>query len=293
MALAHRSPTSLRLALLLMAMVGCGGGSGGSDPAPPPPPPTPITISFQPHLDSTDDTYVGLTAVVTGTTDTRVDWSIVEPGGGSLLPTSDPLTRYFQPPSDREGTFHVRAARTAAPSQFVEAAIQVRHPVRMFLEPAGPIALGSTHAFTATVTRTSDTRVTWSVIGEGHGTIDAAGVYTPPSLPGLYQVTATSLADPTVSQSTSALVYDPTATVTLSPASQTVAAGSTVVLTSGIQPEHPATLMASWMEGPAPWTLNRMGNTLYATVNKPGTYTVHIQYFLDPRLEATATIVVP
>lgn len=60
--------------------------------------------------------------------------------------------------------------------------------------PANPtIATGSTQQFTATVTSDLNTAVTWSASG---GTIDAGGLYTAPSLPGSYVVTATSVANP-------------------------------------------------------------------------------------------------
>jgi hypothetical protein len=72
---------------------------------------------------------------------------------------------------------------------------------------------GGMQAFTATVTGTSNTAVTWSV-PSGHGTIAQMGTdsatYTAPAIAGMYTLTATSQAD--------ASKYD-TATVTVTSAS--------------------------------------------------------------------------
>src|SRR5437016_10042264 len=63
------------------------------------------------------------------------------------------------------------------------------------------VAVGKTAQFTAAVTGTSNTAVTWSVVGgAGNGTISSAGLYTaPPTVPNPPQVTltATSQADST------------------------------------------------------------------------------------------------
>lgn len=65
--------------------------------------------------------------------------------------------------------------------------------VAVSLEPAtGALSTGSTQRFTATVTGTSDTSVTWSATG---GDITRGGVYTAPETAGTYTVRATSVAD--------------------------------------------------------------------------------------------------
>ncbi len=58
---------------------------------------------------------------------------------------------------------------------------------------------GASRAFTATVTNTTNTAVTWSVVENSGGTITQAGVYTAPPLPGTFTVKAVSQADPTKS----------------------------------------------------------------------------------------------
>lgn len=57
-----------------------------------------------------------------------------------------------------------------------------------------------TQSFTATVTRTNNTTVTWSVQeGAAGGSITSAGAYTAPQATGTYHVVATSQADNTKS----------------------------------------------------------------------------------------------
>jgi hypothetical protein len=57
---------------------------------------------------------------------------------------------------------------------------------------------GATRQFTASVTGTTNTAVTWSATG---GTVSSTGVYTAPSTTGTYTVRATSVADTTKSSS--------------------------------------------------------------------------------------------
>lgn len=58
--------------------------------------------------------------------------------------------------------------------------------------------VNQTCQFTATVTGTSNTAVTWSVQESNGGTV-TAGLYQAPGIPGTYHVVATSVADPTKS----------------------------------------------------------------------------------------------
>lgn len=69
------------------------------------------------------------------------------------------------------------------------------------------LAPEATCTFTAEVTGTTDTTVTWSVQEPGGGTITAGGFYTAPATEGTYHVVATSVADPTVSDSAEVTVH--------------------------------------------------------------------------------------
>ena len=68
--------------------------------------------------------------------------------------------------------------------------------VTLSLIPADPVLPGGAiQAFAATVTGLADRRITWSTTG---GIITSTGVYTAPSTPGRYAVTATCVSAPTV-----------------------------------------------------------------------------------------------
>jgi hypothetical protein len=87
---------------------------------------------------------------------------------------------------------------------------------------------GGTQQFTATVSGSSNTAVTWS-FSPVMGTLSAAGLYTAPasiSTVQSVQVTATSVADPTKS-SVATITLNPTVTVSVSPAAISLGQGQT------------------------------------------------------------------
>lgn len=96
--------------------------------------------------------------------------------------------------------------------------------------PAASVGVGKAQQFTATVTGTSNTAVTWNVIGgSSNGTVTNSGLYTAPATvpnPPQVSVTATSQADATKSASAIATVTTTTAasgSVSVSPSTATVA----------------------------------------------------------------------
>ena len=81
--------------------------------------------------------------------------------------------------------------------------------VGMTISPStATVTAKSTKTFTASVSNSANTQVTWSVVEAGGGTITSSGVYTAPSTAGTYHVKAVSSADSTKSA---------TATVTVTP----------------------------------------------------------------------------
>ena len=87
--------------------------------------------------------------------------------------------------------------------------------ISVSISPASAtVAAGGTAQFSATVSGTSNTAVTWSVDGvaggnSSVGTISASGLYTAPSAAGSHTVTATSAADTSKSASASVTVTAP------------------------------------------------------------------------------------
>ncbi len=174
---------------------------------------------------------VALAATVTGTANTAVSWSVVEAGGGTVSGTG----LYTAPGSG--GTFHVAATSAADSTKQGQAVVTVVAPVvAITVSPAsGAVDACETIQFTATVTGSGNTAVTWSLQeGAAGGTISASGLYTAPSGPGTYHVVATSVADPTKSVVAAVVVSERILAVAVTPAAVTVAPGGTAQFTASI-----------------------------------------------------------
>jgi hypothetical protein len=81
------------------------------------------------------------------------------------------------------------------------------------VSPSSPLVeTDGTQSFTAEVSGTADTAVTWSIEEPGGGTIvstgDASATYTAPSVASTYHVVATSVADASKTGSAEARVYE-------------------------------------------------------------------------------------
>src|SRR5437773_4281350 len=112
--------------------------------------------------------------------------------------------------------------------------------VHVSISPANPSVFSSlTQQFTATVTNTTDTRVTWSTT---KGTISNTGLYTAPlvSRDNAVSVPATSVADPTKSA---------TATVTVMPPVKVSVTPTGVVMNSGTTQPFKATVTGTLRNG--------------------------------------------
>ncbi len=138
------------------------------------------------------------TATVTGTTNSAVNWTVAEDGGGTFT------SGVYTAPATA-GTYHLVATSAADPSKSATATITV--PISITLSPTSKtMGPGEQQQFTATVTGTGNHDVIWSVaewqpsnFGGQNPPIDQTGLLTAPSQNGIYHVVATSLADPSVS----------------------------------------------------------------------------------------------
>ena len=121
------------------------------------------------------------TATVTGSTNTAVTWSIASGAG-----TIDATTGIYTAPATMPATAVVttiRATSQASPSSSATASITIAPPpIVVSITPAtASVQAGKTQTFTATVTGTNNTAVTWSITG-GLGSIGAStGIYTAPA----------------------------------------------------------------------------------------------------------------
>ncbi len=176
---------ALVLFALLVVLTDCGGGRGGSGN------PIPIVVSIAP---STTNLLQGgvqsFTAIITGTSNSAVNWSVQEGAAGGSITN---MGVYTAP--NISGTFHVIATSQADTARSAAATVTV---VQLTVSPAsdvlGPLGV---RAFSATA------NVTWSVqegtVGGSITPITASGQdtaqYTAPNTTGLFHVVATSVQD--------------------------------------------------------------------------------------------------
>jgi hypothetical protein len=132
--------------------------------------------------------HTQFTATVSGTTNTAVTWKA---SGGTVTTTG-----YYTAPSSA-GTYTVTAASVASSTKTASAVVTVSQSgqVSISVSPAtANVPVGGRQQFSALVSGTSNTAVTWSASG---GTITTSGMYTAPTRAGTYTVKATSVAAPT------------------------------------------------------------------------------------------------
>lgn len=133
-------------------------------------------------------------AVVTGTDDGSVTWSVDETAGGTI--DGDGL---YTAPS-QAGTFHLRATSVSDDTVSGTALVYVSAapaPTVSVSPASATVPAGGAQQFLATVTGATATAVSWSVEEAAGGTITATGLYTAPAKAGTYHVRATSAVDGT------------------------------------------------------------------------------------------------
>lgn len=133
---------------------------------------------------------LAFTATVTGAANKSVTWSVQEAGGGSV----DGAGHYTAP--NTNGTYHLVATSVADATRNASVPITVVQGVAVGVTPATiTLDQGATNDFTAQVTGSTNTAVTWTVQETAGGTVTSAGKYTAPATAGTYHVKATSVAD--------------------------------------------------------------------------------------------------
>jgi Bacterial Ig-like domain (group 2) len=203
-----RSSTSERfhpgtIALVIAAVMGvwgCGGSPASSPPASPPP--RLISVTVTPNsVTVVRGATQSFAAMVTGTTNTAVAWSVQEPSGGTIDSAG-----LYTAPQHGDGTFHVVATSQANSAAKGIAAVVVPM-AQVTISPAAVTMLpGGSRTFAAAVSGVANTGVTWTIQETGGGLITAAGLYTAPSAEGFYHVLATSVEDTTVTASSTITV---------------------------------------------------------------------------------------
>src|SRR5260221_1312067 len=175
------------------------------------------------------------TATVTGSSNTGASWSIspqvgsISSGGLYTAPASIPSAQSVRVP----------ASSLADPTKTAVAMVGLTPtslgptPVSITLGPANTsLQVSQTQQFTATVSGSSNTGVSWS-LNPQVGSI-ASGLYTAPATISSAQnvtVTATSLADPTKT-ATAVVALIPAVSITLGPANSSLLASQTQPITA-------------------------------------------------------------
>ena len=180
------------------------------------------------------------TATVTGTSNTAVTWSLSGAGcSGSACGalTTNGLSAVYTAPSAAPSPASVSVIATSAAdsSQSASAAVTVVSSIVVTVSPTSiSVPTGATQQFSASVTGTSTTGVTWTVQGSGCsgttcGAINSSGLYTAPSTPpspATVTVTAASVADPSQTNSAFVSIISATSANPISPSTSTGTTGS-------------------------------------------------------------------
>ncbi len=242
---------------------------------------TPTAVTLYPSQTQT------FTTTVTNASNTAVTWSL-SPAVGSISAAG----LYTAPASIANAQTVIVTATSVADSTIsASASISLSPPISVALTPTtGILEASQTQAFTATVSNTSNTAVTWS-LSPAVGSISTAGLYTAPaSIPTeqTITVTATSVADSTKSASASMSLVVPTLSINTT----SVAFGNVVVNTPATQS---VTLTST---GSGPVTINSVvvtgagfavvsWPTSPVTLNPTQTATLLVQF--EPTVTGSAT----
>ena len=283
----HQSQRLLKtrtLAALLLSL-GCALSSCSGDPPPVLPPDILVAIS-----PSTVALVPGATkqfiAVVSGSDNTAVTFSVTESNGGSITAAG----LYTAPAAP--GSFHVVAASVADPTRKSTAVVVVVPPgVTVALSPtSASVVTGASQQFTATVTGSANTAAAWSVTEASGGTISAGGLYTAPTAAGTFHVVATSAAD-TSTTATAVVTVTATAVVaiTLSPPTAALQFGATQQFTATVTGSANTSVTYSVTEASG-GTVTAAG--LYTAPDAAGTFHVVATSAADTSKTSTATVTV-
>jgi hypothetical protein len=228
-------------------------------------------------------------ATVTGTANTAVSWSVLE---GAVGGTIDMTGTYSAPGAS--GTYHVVATSQAVTSSNAVATVTVAGTptVVVTISPkTASLAVGAVEQFTAVVTGTSTTSVTWSVQeSSACGTISSAGLYTAPSAAATCHVVATSTVDATKSDVATITVGSTAVTVAVSPSSAAVDGCGTLNLAATVGGSSNTAVTWSVEEGAAGGSITSAG--VYTAPTTSGVYHAVATSQADATVSAMATLTV-
>jgi hypothetical protein len=230
---------------LVAVLGGCGGSSSSTSSS------QPVTISPTSATVTISGTQQ-FTATVQAT-DTNVTWQINGTTGGDATHGTISGTGLYTAPAVVPSTpvVTVTAISVANANFTADASVSIALPIAVTPSTVS-VQAGQTRQFSAAVSFSTNTAVTWQVNGtEGGnstvGTIDTNGLYTAPNaLPAQNPVTVTAVAKADTSKTASSTVTVTPPPIVISPTTAVVSAGAqqaftASVLTNAVTPEWSVT----------------------------------------------------
>lgn len=163
--------------------------------------------------------------------------------------------------------------------------------ITVSVSPTAPnVIAGGTQQFSATVTGTTNTAVTWAATGAG--TISSSGLYTAPaslSTPASATVKATSQADTT--KSSSATITIPAVSATVSPGAPSVILGATQQFTATVS--NATDMSVTWSSAGAGGITNSGFYAAPDSLATPDSVTITATPNADPSKAASTTLTIP
>lgn len=282
-----------------------------------------VVVTISPaSVSLTTNATQQFTATVSHASNTGVTWQVNGVAGGNATTGTISSSGFYTAPSSiaSQTVFTVIAVSQSDASKSASAHVTVSPAppgISVAISPTSQaLTAGATQQFTATVSNSSNTAVTWQVDGvqggsPASGTISSAGLYTAPaSIPTQTLVTVTAVSQADASKSASAQVtLNPPAsvTVTISPTSKTLTAGATQQFSVSVS--NTSNTAVTWrvngVTGGNPTTGTISGSGLYTAPSAISTQTVvavsaasdadptksaSAQVTLNPPLAVTVTI---
>jgi hypothetical protein len=252
----------------------------------------PPVVTVSPAIISVPgNTTQQFSAIVTNTTNTGVTWQVnTVPGGNATVGTITSGGLYTAPSAiPNPATVTVSAVSVANTNSIGSAAVTITTPEVVTVSPPSvTVQLYGTQQFTGTSSIPNDT-LTWQVNGvtggdATYGTITTAGLYTAPTTTPsnpLVVIKAISSINSSIFGSATVSIGTAVPTVTVAPASKSVAINTTQ--------QFSATVSPSDLSQTVQWEVNGIvgGNSTVGTINSSGLYTAPL---LVPTPTATVTI---
>ena len=205
---------------------------------------------------------------------------------GADTSTQDVLSWTYA--SFKQQTVKVTATSAADTTASASAVITVMPPAAVSATPASAVLYGGqSQQFTANVTNTSNTTVTWMITpATGAGTISTSGLFTAPASVATQQtvtITATSTAN-SAAFTTMTVILVPNVTLSVTPPNATLYPGQSQQFTANVT--NNMNTAVTWTLSPAPSTIITAG---LGTISTTGLYTAPTSFTTQQRVLITAT----